>query len=284
MDENQIKEAIEKYKFYHIFQLTETIATPGWKEFLALQKPIHEFLQSTDLKGKRFLDIGCRDGLFSLKAEKLGASEVIGIDNDLSPAATEFLIPFFKSSVKMHELNVLDLSPDRFGKFDVILFAGVLYHLRYPFWGLKRIVDTLVEGGTLILETGILVDDNRRPLLLCPIGAESPYEPTSCTFFNLKGLSDSLFSLGLVIEQVHLLETQSQIEVEPPKMQSINVELIGEGVEHLAPPVIKLDPIPAEGFDRATFRCRKDSSVILPSITKYWDGTHKIHDTNKLFE
>ena len=282
MDEAKLIETIKKYEFYHIFQLTETIATPGWKEFLPLQKPIHQLLQSLDLKGRRFLDIGCRDGLFSFEAEKLGASEVIGIDNDLSLAATQFLIPYFNSNIKMHELNLLDLTPELFGKFDVILFAGVLYHLRYPFWALKRIVDILNEGGTLIIETGVFVDDNRRPLLRCPVGAESPYEPTSCTFFNLKGLSDTLFSLGLVTEQASLLDTQVKIEVELPRNQPIRIPLTNEQIEHLAPPTIKLDSIPAEGFDRATILCRKDSSVILKNVAKYWDAVHYIHNTNKL--
>ena len=64
------------------------------------------------------LDIGCRDGLFAFEAESMGASEVIGIDNDLSKAAVEFLIPFLKSKVTMYEMNLYDLKPETFGLFD----------------------------------------------------------------------------------------------------------------------------------------------------------------------
>jgi len=284
MNEAELRDTIAKYSFYHIFQLTEAIATPGWQEFLKLQEPIQETLRSLDLKGKRFLDIGCRDGLFSFEAEKLGARKVIGIDNDLSPAATEFLIPYFKSSIEMHQVNVLDLSPDMFGKFDVILFAGVLYHLRYPFWGLKCVADALEEGGTLIIETGILVDDNSRPLLFCPIGNESPYEPTSCTFFNLKGLSDSLFSLGLVVEQVRLLETPGNITLEPPEKLALKIDILNEQPNYFTPVKIKIDPIPENGIDRAVLVCHKDSSMIFQVVAKYWDSTHKMHETNSFIE
>lgn len=284
MHETQIKETLNKYKFYHVIQITETIATPGWEHLLFLQQPIHQFLNQIDLKGKRFLDIGCRDGLFSFLAEKAGASDVIGIDNDLSPAAIEFLIPYFSSKVQMHELNLLDLTPQMFGLFDVVLFAGVLYHLRYPFWALKIIRDVLREDGLLIIETGVLVDRNERSLLFCPTGSESPYEPTSCTFFNVKGLIDTLFSLGLVVEKIQLLNVQNSLNLQAPKPQTIEIEITNEKVERLTPPQVTLEPpIESEVVDRATLLCRKSSEVIDWSVAQYWDGTHKVHDTNKLF-
>jgi predicted RNA methylase len=43
-----------------------------------------------DFKGKRVLDIGCRDGALSFAAEQLGATEVIGVDNDLSDGLINF--------------------------------------------------------------------------------------------------------------------------------------------------------------------------------------------------
>ncbi|HEY9707285.1 MAG TPA: DUF1698 domain-containing protein, partial [Oculatellaceae cyanobacterium] len=201
MDENQLRDELKKYIFYHIIQLTENISTSGYEEYVPIQEVPLRALRSLNLKNKRVLDIGCRDGLFSFEAEKLGAQEVIGIDNDLSLGAVNVLIPHFKSNVKMYELNVVDLKPETFGMFDVVIFPGVLYHLRYPFWILKRIKDVLCEGGQLIIETAVLVDDNKQPILLCPIGSEGPYhEATSCTFFNIKGLTDTLTTLDLVTQ------------------------------------------------------------------------------------
>lgn len=284
MDETQLRKALDSYKFYHIIQLTKDIATPGWEHLLLLQQPIHHFLQGIALKNKRFLDIGCRDGLFCFEAEKAGAREIIGIDNDLSPAATEFLIPYFNSAVQMHELNLYDLTPERFGLFDVVLFAGVLYHLRYPFWALKIIRDMVVEDGLVVIETGILVDKNQRSILFCPTGNESPYEPTSCTFFNIKGLVDTLFSLGLVVEKIQLLNVQNSIRLRPPQAQTIKIEITDETVERLVAPQVTLIPeIEAEVVDRVTLMCRKASKVIDPNVAQYWDATHQVHDTNKLF-
>ena len=105
MNENEIRQVMSRYKFYHIIKLTDNIATPGNTAYVPAQNLCMKYLISLDVKGKRVLDIGCRDGLFSFAAESMGAAEVIGIDNDLSKPATEFLIPFFNSNVKMQQIN-----------------------------------------------------------------------------------------------------------------------------------------------------------------------------------
>src|SRR5208282_2263904 len=112
-----IDEAIAKYKFYHCIELQPGIFTPGWKEVVPLQAPVLEVIKEHDLRGKRVLDIGCRDGLFSFAAEKQGGL-VLGIDNDLSKAATEFLIPLFQSSVIIKELNLYDFQVGPDERFD----------------------------------------------------------------------------------------------------------------------------------------------------------------------
>jgi 2-polyprenyl-3-methyl-5-hydroxy-6-metoxy-1,4-benzoquinol methylase len=105
MNDDEILERMAGYKFYHIMQLTDGITTPGNPDYVPAQNICLKHLEALDLKGKRVLDIGCRDGLFSFKAESMGAGEVIGIDNDLSEPATQFLIPFFNSKIKMKQLN-----------------------------------------------------------------------------------------------------------------------------------------------------------------------------------
>lgn len=87
----------------------------------------------------------------------------------------------------------------------MVIFPGVLYHLRYPFWGLRAIRDVLKIDGHLLIETAIWEDERNNAMLFCPIGADSPYEGTSCTFFNEKGLVDTLKSLGFQTVHMDLL-------------------------------------------------------------------------------
>ncbi len=273
MDEQQIRAALARYPFYHVIPLPGGMQTPGWAqpEVLRTQGLVLRALRGLELNGRRVLDVGCRDGLFSFEAEKRGAADVIGIDNDLSPGATEFLIPYLGSRVRMAEMNLYDLTPGPFGRFDVVVCAGVLYHLRFPFWGLKRLRDVLRPGGTLILETALLVDDNRKAVLHCPVGAESPYEPTSCTFFNAKGLVDTLRSLGLEAGRVtylnHLPEYRDRLK---PRVKRWLQTLLGVR----RPPII----------DRAVVVCRLaavDPTVASGRVLDYWHGTHRVHTLHR---
>ncbi|PCH59248.1 MAG: hypothetical protein COC05_07400 [Gammaproteobacteria bacterium] len=122
-------------------------------------------------------------------------------------------MPYFNSKVEFYEFKLYDLKLESFGMFDVVVFPGVLYHLRYPFWSLRLIKSIVNDYGDLILETGVMLDDNEEAMLFCPTGAESPYnDPTSCTFFNLKGLKDTLFSLGFTTQNMELLHTPQYLD------------------------------------------------------------------------
>ncbi len=78
MVEEEVKRRLSQYKFYHIIQLTETLATPGNPVHQASQAPVMQAIHALDLRGKRVLDVGCRDGLYAFAVERLGAAEVIG--------------------------------------------------------------------------------------------------------------------------------------------------------------------------------------------------------------
>jgi hypothetical protein len=48
--------------------------------------------------------------------------------------------------------------------------------------------------------TGILADDDGRALLFCPVGEESPYERSSVSFYNRKGMIDTLHTFGFRVD------------------------------------------------------------------------------------
>jgi SAM-dependent methyltransferase len=240
VDDGAIRAELAKYKFYHVIRVTETISTEGVADFVPIQATVHAAMAKLDFAGKRVLDIGCRDGLFAFEAERRGAGDVVGIDNCLSLGATEFLIPFFKSKVKMSEASLYDLAAARLGTFDIIIFAGVLYHLRYPFWGLRALSDSLSDGGHVIVETAVVVDPAQSPILFCPVGQESPYEHSSCTFFNLKGLRDSLRCFGMVV-----IDEIPQSPITPDKYGQVA---------------------------RVSLICRKDAGVMADFPHDYWLG------------
>ena len=253
MNESELLQAISQYKFYHNIQLTDNVSTKGRSDFVPAQELCKMLLRRLDVPGKRVLDIGCRDGLFSFLAESLGAEEVLAIDNDLSKGATELLIPFFQSKITMKELNLYDLRAEDVGLFDIVIFPGVLYHLRYPFWGLKTIRDVLKVGANLIVETAVYRGTSRKPLLYCPIGDDSPYEPTSCTYFNKKGLIDTMTSLGF---------------------ETISTEFVGRKFWRR---VVSTASRGGTMIDRCVFHFVYRGQDGGSNVMRYWEGTHTYH-------
>jgi 2-polyprenyl-3-methyl-5-hydroxy-6-metoxy-1,4-benzoquinol methylase len=216
----------------------------------------------------------------------MGAAEVVGIDNDLSKPATEFLIPYFKSKVRMELMNVYDLAPDKFGFFDIVIFPGVLYHLRYPFWGLRAIRSILRPGGQLIIETPIWRGENNNAMLFCPIGEDSPYETSSCTFFNEKGMIDTLTSLGfdtLAVEYLQkpnsgqTLTDKAKQFVDPRSLLGLMKGLKTYVERGISKPKSLHSRPPIKDVTRTVFSCRFVGTDEDSALTQYWERTHDIH-------
>jgi tRNA (mo5U34)-methyltransferase len=92
-----------------------------------------------DLRGKTVLDIGCNGGFFSLEMKRRGAERVLGIDFDEDYLAQAcFAAEVEDLDIEFRRLSVYDVALLR-ERFDVVLFVGVFYHLRYPLLALDLI-------------------------------------------------------------------------------------------------------------------------------------------------
>src|SRR5690606_25415031 len=95
-----------------------------------------EHCRPADLRGKTVLDVGCNAGFYCLEMKRRGAAHVVGIDSD--PRYLEqarFAAQVVGLAVDFEELSIYDVAQLR-ARFDLVLFMGVLYHLRYPLYAL----------------------------------------------------------------------------------------------------------------------------------------------------
>jgi tRNA (mo5U34)-methyltransferase len=85
-----------------------------------------------DLSGWSVLDIGCNAGFYSIEMKRRGAARVVGIDSEpLYLRQARYAADRLGVDVELHQLSVYDVH--RLGtRFDLVLFMGVLYHLRHP--------------------------------------------------------------------------------------------------------------------------------------------------------
>lgn len=90
-----------------------------------------------DLRGWSALDIGCNAGFYSVELARRGA-DVLAIDHDphyLRQARWARRHYRLQERLRLRRMDVFDLAGLR-ERFDLVLFLGVFYHLRYPMLGL----------------------------------------------------------------------------------------------------------------------------------------------------
>jgi len=126
-----------KLGWYHSIQLPTGEVIPGLQSLETLRERLARFPLPKDLKGKRVLDIGAWDGWFTFEMERRGAS-VVAVD---LTANTKFLKAkeLMGSQADYHTIDVMELSPASLGLFDIVIFLGVLYHLKHPLLALEKV-------------------------------------------------------------------------------------------------------------------------------------------------
>jgi tRNA (mo5U34)-methyltransferase len=130
---------LQRLGWYHSIQLPDGSVIAGHQDLHRLHWRLAQFPIPTDLTGKRVLDIGAWDGWFSFELERRGA-QVVAVDQT---ASKRFLLAreLLNSSVEYIIEDVYHLTPERIGRFDVVLFLGVLYHLKHPLLALERVCE-----------------------------------------------------------------------------------------------------------------------------------------------
>ncbi len=92
-----------------------------------------------DLAGRSVLDIGCNAGFYSMEMKRRGAARVLGIDSDEDYLAqARFAGEISGFDIEFRNLSVYDVARLE-ERFDVVLFMGVLYHLRHPLLALDLV-------------------------------------------------------------------------------------------------------------------------------------------------
>jgi tRNA (mo5U34)-methyltransferase len=164
MDRQELVAAVQRIEWYHRMDLGAGIITPGVAHN---SKTLSRLNLPKDLRGKTVLDVGAWDGFYSFEAERRGAERVLATDSYAwsgpgwgTKGGFELARRALGSHVEDQDVDVLDLSPAEVGLFDVVLFLGVLYHMRDPLRALERVRG--VTRGYLILETHVDLIWTRR--------------------------------------------------------------------------------------------------------------------------
>jgi tRNA (mo5U34)-methyltransferase len=153
-DMQQVSGELAKLGYYHSIELRDGSVIPGIQTLEKQRWRIAQFPIPQDLRGKRVLDIGAWDGWFSFEMERRGAS-VVAVD---ATDKTNFreAKALLNSKVEYVVGDICRLKPRDIGYFDIVLFFGVLYHLKHPMLALENVCE--LSTGLVCVES--FVTDN----------------------------------------------------------------------------------------------------------------------------
>ena len=152
--------------WWHSFELPDGTQIHGVCDLPGLKNRLAQFPIPSDLRGKRALDIGAWDGWFSFEMERRGA-DVLAIDCWDNPRFRE-MHARLDSRIRYLQMDVYELDPKTVGRFDIVLFMGVLYHLKHPLLALERVCSVTSDIAAV---DSFVVQEKHRP------GADVEHRP-----------------------------------------------------------------------------------------------------------
>jgi 2-polyprenyl-3-methyl-5-hydroxy-6-metoxy-1,4-benzoquinol methylase len=172
MSPQEIKNELENLqskglRWWHSYKINESITTPGLKNY-SIEDEVHQWrLDDIDFKDKSVLDIGALDGGFSFYSERRGASRVVPTDKYYDNFEHPPDHVYYKMKDKVNfvrealdskceeprAIDVYDLDSSSLGKFDIVMFFGVFYHLKHPYLALEKIRSVCNDKALLLTET-----------------------------------------------------------------------------------------------------------------------------------
>jgi tRNA (mo5U34)-methyltransferase len=178
--------------WFHSIDFGHGVVTPGLKPPATLRQELAAVAMPDDLTGMSVLDIGGWDGYFAFEAERRGAERVAVLDHytwsldlagqqaywkrcmaegvtplpyheteywhpDTMPGRIGFDVAreALGSRVEAIAVDFMEADPASIGRWDLVLYLGVLYHMEDPMAALRRVA--AVTGQRAIVETEAVV-------------------------------------------------------------------------------------------------------------------------------
>jgi tRNA (mo5U34)-methyltransferase len=218
----ELQAQADAFGWYHTIDLGHGVVTKG----ISVQETSPGVIP--DVSGRSVLDVGAWDGKFSFAAEQAGASRVVALDHyawgvdfvargaywaeciangtlpDQSRDETDFWRPdlpgqrgfnFAKAALDskvepvVGDFQKIDL--DELGVFDVVLYLGVLYHMKEPLTCLERLRAVTKEVAVIETEAVHIQGFDREVLMQFHAGSDlrvdfgNWYVPTIEALHNL---------------------------------------------------------------------------------------------------
>jgi len=148
---------MDKVIWFHSMELRPGVTSVGPKTSQLLGEEEEALFAPFDLTGRSVLDVSARNGFFSFAAKRRGAGRVLATDHFMwrhpvyrGRDGFDLARGEFGLDVETQEIEPTAIT-SALGRFDVVLFLGVFYHLLNPIDVMQRMRE--VTGQLLLIET-----------------------------------------------------------------------------------------------------------------------------------
>jgi tRNA (mo5U34)-methyltransferase len=188
-------------RWFHSIDLGNGEVTEGEGKPLPMVEAESAVIFKHGVAGKSVLDIGAWDGAFTFEAERRGARDVLATDHHCwsgpgwgTKEPFDYAHARLKSRVRSLDVDIPGLTVERVGQFDVVLFLGVLYHLKDPFGGLQ--IAASLAREMLVIETVTGLNDLDQPVMRFLAPRELANDPSNFWVPNVLCLERMLTGFG----------------------------------------------------------------------------------------
>jgi 2-polyprenyl-3-methyl-5-hydroxy-6-metoxy-1,4-benzoquinol methylase len=174
----EIEERLDSFYWHYPFEFGGRFVEADWEPGKGIhgrhyRRYLHIFpallsMRGGSLTGATVLDVGCNCGFWSLQARRLGAESVLGIEaSQENVDQANFILELTGiGGIRFEQGSAYEVSRERHGEFDVVLYLGLLYHLEHPVLALERLYETTAELA--VVDTTVVPDSG----VLCRIQAD----------------------------------------------------------------------------------------------------------------
>jgi tRNA (mo5U34)-methyltransferase len=179
-----IGEKVNSYPWFHSINLGDGIVTPGHKTRIEISREADAIFAPISVRSRSVIDIGAWNGGFTLEAKRRGAARILAIDEyawdnpELRGKETfDLVMTRLGVDVETRLIDIQNASPKAIGRWQVVLFLGVFYHLFDPIAALKCLAD--ITDEVLVLETHLELQDVVKPAMAFYPGGELSGDATN---------------------------------------------------------------------------------------------------------
>lgn len=188
--------------WWQSFELVPGVWTPGAHHIRTL---LAESDLPANLSGKSVLDVGAANGAVCFELERRGATRIIGADIiSGTDFGFELTRDFLGSQAEFICASIYELPEILSEQLHVVVFYGVLYHLRHPLLALDTLYRLVRPDGMVLIETAVsdgeLLDAAERSVSALYPGDGLNGDPTNWFAPTVRCLVDWCESSGFSVE------------------------------------------------------------------------------------